>query len=123
MKDLYRLVRSAVWIAFFAALYQELRKPDPERTWNGKVAGVIPYDFRLPTLERLRSAYWDPSSDVVFSEKVFGVGWAVNLPVAARKVAALVEQYAEASRSLRGGRPSARPAVRGPRGASAREPE
>jgi hypothetical protein len=123
MKDLYRLLRSLVWVAFFAALYQELRKPDAERTWNGKVAGVIPYDFRLPTFERLRSAYWDPSSDVVFSEKVFGVGWAVNIPVAARKVAALVEQYAEASRSLRPGRASTRPAVRGPRGASAREPE
>ena len=22
--------------------------------WNGKVAGVVPYDFRIPTLDRLR---------------------------------------------------------------------
>jgi hypothetical protein len=101
MNDLWKLIRTAIWLAFFAALYQELRKPEAERTWHGKVAGVVPYDFRVPTLDRLRSAYWDPSSDVVFTDRVFGVGWAVNLPVAARKLAALAEQYADASRSLR----------------------
>lgn len=102
MKDLYRLVRTAVWLAFFGALYQELKKPDAERTWNGKVAGVVPYDFRLPTFDRLREAYWNPNSDRIFSEHVFGVGWAVNIPVAARKVAGLADQYADATRSLRG---------------------
>lgn len=101
MKDLWGLVRMAIWLAFFAALYQELRKPEAERTWHGKVAGVVPYDFRLPTFERLRAAYWDPSSEVVFTDRVFGVGWAVNLPVAARKLAALVDQYGNASRALR----------------------
>jgi hypothetical protein len=101
MKDLWNLVRTLIWVTFFAAIYQELRKPDAERTWHGRVAGVVPYDFRVPTLERLRAAYWDPDSDVVFTDRVFGVGWAVNLPVAARKVAALAEQYADASRSLR----------------------
>ena len=102
MKDLYRLARTAVWLAFFGAIYQELKKPDAERTWHGKVAGIVPYDFRLPTIERLRAAYWDPGSDQIFSDRVFGVGWAVNIPVAARKVAALADQYADASRSLRG---------------------
>ena len=102
MKDLYRLARTAVWLAFFGAIYQELKKPDAERTWHGKVAGMVPYDFRLPTLERLRDAYWNPDSDQIFSERVFGVGWAVNIPVAARKVAALADQYADATRSLRG---------------------
>ena len=102
MKDVWNLVRTLIWLSFFAALYQELRKPDAERTWHGKVAGVVPYDFRVPTIERLRAAYWDPESDVIFTERVFGVGWAVNLPVAARKLAALAEQYANASRSLRG---------------------
>lgn len=101
MKDLYRLARTAVWLAFFGALYQELKKPDAERTWHGKVAGVVPYDFRLPTFERLREAYWNPESDQIFSEHVFGVGWAVNIPVAARKVAGLADQYADATRSLR----------------------
>jgi len=92
------MVRTLIWVTFFAAIYQELRKPDAERTWHGKVAGVVPYDFRVPTLDRLRAAYWDPDTDQVFTDRVFGVGWAVNLPVAARKLAALVDQYATVSR-------------------------
>lgn len=104
MNDLFKMIRSLAWLAFFAAIYQELRKPPEERTWTGKVAGVVPYDFRLPTIERVREAYWDPSSDRVFTEKVVGVGWAVNIPVAVRKLNEIVSQYADASGSLRGRR-------------------
>ena len=89
MRDLLNLIRTLVWVTFFAALYQELRKPEAERTWHGKVAGVVPYDFRVPTVERLRAAYWDPASDVVFTDRVFGVGWAVNLPVLLRSLGTL----------------------------------
>ena len=42
-----------------------------------------------------------PDNEQVFSERVFGVGWAVNIPVAARKVSEIVSQYAESSASLR----------------------
>ena len=101
MKDLVRLIRSLMWVAFAGAIYQELRKPPEARTWNGKVAGAVPYDFRLPTLDRLREAYWNPESEQLFSEKVLGVGWAVNIPVAARKISEIVSQYAESSASLR----------------------
>src|SRR5439155_1560619 len=72
-----------------------------ERTWHGRVLGSIPYDFRVPTLDRLREAYWDPETDRVFSERVFGVGWAVNIPVAARKISEIVSHYADASARLR----------------------
>lgn len=101
MSDLLKLVRTLAWFALVAALYQELRRPPAERTWHGKVAGAIPYDFRVPTLERVREAYWDPASDRVFSENVVGVGWAVNIPTAARKLSAIVSQYADASARLR----------------------
>jgi hypothetical protein len=101
MTDLVKLIRTLAWMAFAAAIYQELRKPPEARTWSGKVAGVVPYDFRLPTLDRLREAYWAPESDHIVSEKVVGVGWAVNIPVAARKLSAIVSQYAESSASLR----------------------
>ncbi|HEV8229403.1 MAG TPA: hypothetical protein VGQ86_05545 [Candidatus Limnocylindria bacterium] len=101
MKDLVKLIRTLAWMAFFAAIYQELRKPPEARTWHGKVAGVVPYDFRLPTIDKLRDAYWDPDSERVFSENVFGVGWAVNLPTAARKLSEIASQYAESSASLR----------------------
>ena len=70
-----------------------------ERTWHGKVAGVVPYDFRVPDLQRLRNAYWNPDSDVLFTEQVVGVGWSVNLPVAMRKLSATASQYATAIRS------------------------
>ena len=99
MKDLLNLVRTAIWLAFFAAIYQELKKPAEERTWHGKVAGVVPYDFRLPDLERVKAAYWAPDSDVLFTEKVIGVGWSVNLPVAARRFSRIAAQYAAAIRS------------------------
>jgi hypothetical protein len=101
MKDIMRMVRTLMWLALVGAIYQEVKKPPEERTWHGRVAGLVPYDFRVPTLERIRSAYWDPDSDEVFSDRVFGVGWAVNVPVAARKISGLVSQYADASRSLR----------------------
>lgn len=94
MKDLLNLARTAVWLTFFAALYQELRKPPEARTWHGKVAGTVPYDFRLPTIDRLRAAYWNPSSDVIFTEHVIGVGWSVNLPTAMRKLSEIASQYA-----------------------------
>lgn len=101
MRDILGAIRTLAWVAVIGALYQELRKPPAERTWHGRVAGVIPYDFRLPTIERFRAAYWDPASDTVFSDRVFGVGWAVNVPVAARKLNETIAQYSEASRSVR----------------------
>jgi len=101
VRDLFGTIRTLAWIAFIAALYQELRKPPAERTWHGRVAGVIPYDFRVPSFERLRSAYWAPESETVFTDRVFGVGWAVNIPVAARKVSEAIRQYSEASRPMR----------------------
>ena len=79
MKGLWSMVRTLIWVTFFAAIYQELRKPDAERTWHGKVAGVVPYDFRPPTWDRIRAAYWNPEDDRLFTDRVFGVGWAVNL--------------------------------------------
>ncbi len=99
MKDLLKVVRALIWLAFFGAIYQELKKPAEERTWHGKVAGVVPYDFRLPDLQRVRAAYWAPDSDVLFTEQVVGVGWSVNLPVAMRRLSEIASQYSAAVRS------------------------
>ena len=96
-----KLIRLAFWGAFVAAIYQELKKPAEARTWHGKVAGTVPYDFRVPTIDRVRQAYWDPNTDRVVSDRVIGVGWAVNIPVAARKITEIVSQYADASARLR----------------------
>ena len=74
-----RAVRLAVVGLVVAAVATELAKPEAERTWHGRVFGSVPYDFRPPTWERIRTAYWNPQSEQLFSDRVFGVGWAVNL--------------------------------------------
>jgi hypothetical protein len=73
------LVRVAAFGLVVAAVATELTKPPQDRTWQGKVIGVVPYDFRPPTWQRIRDAYWNPESESLFSDRVFGVGWAVNL--------------------------------------------
>jgi len=45
---------------------------------QGRIAG-IPYDFRRPTLSKLRSRWWNPSDGRVFTPKTFGIGWDINL--------------------------------------------
>jgi hypothetical protein len=61
------------------AVAQEAAKPRAERTWRGRVLGVVPYDFNLPTWDRIRRAYWNPDDDRLFTDRVLGVGWAINL--------------------------------------------
>jgi len=62
-----------------AAVGTELRKPPRKRTWHGRIAGVVPYDFRVPTVRRVRSRWWNPADRRLFTPRAFGVGWAVNL--------------------------------------------
>jgi len=60
------------------AVCQELRKPPEERTWHGRIARFMPYDFRPPTPERVREAYWNPDEPRIFTDRVLGLGWAIN---------------------------------------------
>jgi hypothetical protein len=62
-----------------AAVVTELRKPEGERTWHGKLAGFVPYELRRPTLERVRETYWAPADEHVFKPQVWGVGWTLNV--------------------------------------------
>ena len=73
-----RLIQATVMALAVAAVCQELEKPKEEREWCGEVAGFIPYDFRLPTIEKLKEAYWNPYESRVFTPEVFGIGWAIN---------------------------------------------
>jgi hypothetical protein len=74
-----RLIRLAAFGLVVVAVATELAKPEAERTWQGRALGFVPYDFRPPTWKRIRDAYWNPASDSLFSDRVFGVGWAINL--------------------------------------------
>ena len=62
-----------------AAVAQELRKPAGERTWQGRVAGVVPYDLRPPSVDRYRRAWWDPDNPRLVTGTAFGVGWDLNV--------------------------------------------
>ena len=61
-----------------AAIVQQLQRPLEERTWYGKIAG-IPYDFRLPTVERIRDTFWNKNTSKIFLPQAFGIGWSINL--------------------------------------------
>lgn len=63
-----------------------LQKPADQRTWHGEIAGVVPYDLRPPSRERVRRSWWDPESDRLLTPQVFGLGWAINLGRLARLV-------------------------------------
>ena len=72
-----RLLQATVITVTVAAVCQEMEKPKEERQWHGKV-GFIPYDFRLPTLQRIREAYWNTEDNRIFTSKAIGIGWGIN---------------------------------------------
>ena len=76
-KRLKRLLFLGTIVISAAAVYDQLRRPAPERTWHGDVLGV-PYDFRLPNPRRFMDAWWNPDDPHLFTPRDFGVGWAVN---------------------------------------------
>jgi hypothetical protein len=62
-----------------AAVVSELRKPPAERRWHGRLGGLIPYDFRPPTLDRLLGTWWRPDDPRILVGTAFGLGWDVNV--------------------------------------------
>ena len=89
-KWLGRLAQAAMVAITLSAVFQELEKPSEERAWHGKV-GFVPYDFRLPTTERLRAAYWNPEEHRIFTPDAFGIGWAINFAALLEKLRILAE--------------------------------
>lgn len=75
-------------VLVIAAIIKELRLPKDERTWHGALAGFVPYDLRMPTVERIRRTFWDPDGDIVVG-RAFGVGWTINLGAVVAKVRSL----------------------------------
>lgn len=87
-QDIWRLVLAVIGVV---AVVQELRKPPEERTWHGKVADLVPYDFRMPSVERLRATYWNPDGPIV-SGKFWGVGWSPNFGAIKRQLEMMVDR-------------------------------
>ena len=65
-----------------------LRLPKEERTWHGALGGFVPYDFRMPTVEKIKTTFWNPDGAIVVN-RVFGVGWTINLGAIVAKVRSL----------------------------------
>jgi hypothetical protein len=76
---LRNLVVLAILGLLGAAIKNELAKPAEERDWHGTIAGLIPYDFRPPSLDRLRQAWWNPDDERIFTPHAFGIGWSINI--------------------------------------------
>jgi hypothetical protein len=69
-----------------ASLIRELRLPPHQRTWHGALFGRIPYDWRLPTPQRVLGTFWQPKSTSILKPTVFGVGLSVNLAALLRPI-------------------------------------
>ncbi len=82
LKNLWMAVLAVVGVI---AVVEQLRLPKDQRTWHGKVADFIPYDFRKPTVERFRQTYWNADGPIV-SSRMFGVGWALNVGAVVKRV-------------------------------------
>lgn len=76
---LKKLLTLATIALIATAVVKELRTPQAERTWHGKIGSVVPYELRVPTLERARERLWNPDAEHVVGPRVFGVGWSLNL--------------------------------------------
>jgi hypothetical protein len=94
MRFLRRVIQLAVLFVLVQALREQLSRPPEDRTWYGRV-GPVPYDFRMPSLDRFLSAYWNPDSEVLFTDRVLGIGWAVNFAQLWRIINELRQQYRE----------------------------
>jgi hypothetical protein len=79
MKSIRKILKWTAIGLVVLAVAEQLRRPAGDRTWNGTVIGFVPYDFRVPTVERMRSRWWNPEDDRLFVPQVFGVGWTINL--------------------------------------------
>jgi hypothetical protein len=73
------IILSVLFLVYVAiAITQQLQRPPEERTWYGKIAG-IPYDFRIPSVERLRATFWNKDTSQILLPQAFGIGWSINL--------------------------------------------
>lgn len=46
---------------------------------HGTMLRLIPYDFRRPTLARIKERIWNPEDERIVVPRVFGAGWTLNL--------------------------------------------
>ena len=81
MRCTMSLWRTAIMIFVIAAAVHAYRtKQSQGRYYN------VPFEFRIPTIERAKKRVWNPSDRRLFTPNIFGVGWTLNLHEAARRL-------------------------------------
>ncbi len=71
------IISTLITVLVGAAIRDQLSRPPQERTWHGIVAG-FPYDFRIPTIEKVRNTFWNPNDSRLLVPHAFGIGWTIN---------------------------------------------
>ena len=46
----------------------------------------IPYDLRFPTYDRIKQRCWNPDDPHLFTPRIFGWGWTINLYTLVRRL-------------------------------------
>jgi len=59
--------------------------PDEGEPGSGRILGM-PYDVRIPTAERLRLRWWNPTDPRVLMPRAWGIGWDLNFGALAVKL-------------------------------------
>jgi hypothetical protein len=73
-----RRLRNTVFTLLLAAYVVTAIKKQLNQAPQGSFAGIR-YDFRLPTLQKLRDTFWNKDTSQVVMPPAFGIGWALNL--------------------------------------------
>ena len=68
-----KIVKVAAAAAFVATAVHAYR----EQKSNGRYYG-IPFDFRIPTVDRALERLWNPEDPRVLTPPLFGAGWSIN---------------------------------------------
>ncbi len=89
MRRIRRWTYALLAIVAVVALLDQLGRAPADRDWHGRALGV-PYDFRPPTLDRLRQRLWNPADERVVVPHVWGIGWTVNLYQLRRRLGLLI---------------------------------
>jgi hypothetical protein len=76
VRALKRTTQMAVLALFGLAMYKEMSQPEDQRQWHGRMLGV-PYDFRPPTSQRFRDAWWNERAGWITTTP-WGLGWTIN---------------------------------------------
>jgi hypothetical protein len=82
------IVLAGVFLAVVSILDQLGRRPE-DRDWHGRILGV-PYDYRIPTVARVRASLWNPEDERIIVPLVFGIGWTLNLYQLKRRAQLLI---------------------------------